>query len=287
MLDAGVTAAEIAHRVRSGALIREHRGVYRVGHRAPCIEATYMAAVRAAGPGALLAGEAAAYLYELLDGPAPPAEIVTRANRRVLGVAVHRCRRLDHAREAAVWRGLPVTTVPRTIVDIAANHGDDELARVVHVGGVLHATRPAHIEAALARRPTTPAAGRLRRILRGDTHLSLSVLESRFLKLLRFSRLPLPLTNRRTGGRFVDCRWPGHKLTVELDSYRFHSSRYAWEQDRRREREAYARGDDFRRYTYGDVCEHTASMLRELRTLLPTVPPSGRSTTKRRDGGGK
>jgi len=40
---------------------------------------------------------------------------------------------------------------------------------------------------------------------------------------------------------------------VELDSYAFHNSRHAWEQDRRREREAYARGDEFRRYSYDDV----------------------------------
>jgi hypothetical protein len=57
-------------------------------------------------------------------------------------------------------------------------------------------------------------------------------------------------------------------LTVELDSYRYHGSRHAWEADRRREREAHARGDDFRRYTYGDVCEDTTSMLGELRALL-------------------
>ena len=57
-------------------------------------------------------------------------------------------------------------------------------------------------------------------------------------------------------------------LTVELDSYTYHRSRYAWEQDRRREREAFARGDDFRRYTYGDVYERPRPMLTELRAVL-------------------
>jgi hypothetical protein len=57
-------------------------------------------------------------------------------------------------------------------------------------------------------------------------------------------------------------------VTIELDSYRYHNSRYAWEQDRRREREAYARGDDFRRYTWGDVADDPRSMLAELRALL-------------------
>ena len=59
---------------------------------------------------------------------------------------------------------------------------------------------------------------------------------------------------------------------MELDSYRFHSSRHAWEQDRRREREARGRGDEFRRYTYGDVMEDPRYMLRELRSLLRRRP---------------
>jgi very-short-patch-repair endonuclease len=66
----------------------------------------------------------------------------------------------------------------------------------------------------------------------------------------------------------VDYRWPEHRLTVELDSYRFHNSRHAWEQDRRREREARARGDVFRRYTYADVFEDPRLMLADLRSLL-------------------
>jgi hypothetical protein len=57
-------------------------------------------------------------------------------------------------------------------------------------------------------------------------------------------------------------------VTVEIDSYRFHNSRHAWEQDRCREREAYARRDELRRYTYGDVMERPGPMLRELRVLL-------------------
>jgi very-short-patch-repair endonuclease len=80
--------------------------------------------------------------------------------------------------------------------------------------------------------------------------------------------LPLPQTNRPVGGRRVDCHWPERRLTVELDGYRYHGSRHAWEQDRRREREARARGDEFRRYTYGDVFEDRKQMLTELRLLL-------------------
>jgi hypothetical protein len=92
-------------------------------------------------------------------------------------------------------------------------------------------------------------------VLRGDEHVSLSALERRFLGLLRSAGLPLPVTNR------------------------YHNSRHAWELDRRREREAYARGDDFRRYTYGDVFERTVPMLRELRRVLS----QGRLTTPIQD----
>ncbi len=82
----------------------------------------------------------------------------------------------------------------------------------------------------------------------------------------------------------MDCRWPERGLTVELDGYRYHHSRYAWEQDRRREREARARGDEFRRYTFGDVFETPELMLGELHALLaPTVLPGSRSTTSGRD----
>jgi predicted transcriptional regulator of viral defense system len=66
LLDAGVSRREIEVRVRRGGLIRVHRGVYRVGHRAPSVDATYLAAVLAAGEGALLFGRAAAHLLALV-----------------------------------------------------------------------------------------------------------------------------------------------------------------------------------------------------------------------------
>lgn len=60
-LRAGVTQKQIRHRLASGLLISAHPGVYRLGHRAPNILATYLAAVLACGEGAMLGGRAAAY----------------------------------------------------------------------------------------------------------------------------------------------------------------------------------------------------------------------------------
>jgi very-short-patch-repair endonuclease len=267
LLRAGISAEEIRGRLLTGALLLEHRGVYRVGHRAPSIEATYLAAVRACGEGALLSGRAAGHLLGALKGPPPPPEVTARTERRISGITTRRERNLD-PRDATTWRAIPVTTVARTLVDLAAVLTVDDLARACHEAGIRHGTTPARVEAVLARRPNSPGATTLRRILRGDVHVTLSALETRFLTRLREAGLPLPRTNQPAGGRRVDCRWPERRLTVELDGYRYHHSRHAWEQDRRREREARARGDEFRRYTYQDVVEDPQLMLAELGALL-------------------
>ena len=264
LLAAGVTNDEIRERLEKGALLAEFRGIYRVGHQAPSLEARYLAAVRACGDGAALSGRAAAFLYGLIRGTPPGPEVTTRSQRRVRGVITRRSRRI----ETTTFRGIPTTTVPRTLVDLAACLSVNDLARACHEAGVRYRTTPRDVGEVLACRPRTKGAGRLRRILVGDAHVSLSKLERRFLSLLREAGLALPLTNKVIDGRRVDCRWPAHRLTVELDGYRYHSSRHAWEQDRRREREARARGDDFRRYTYGDVFESPGAMLAELRSVI-------------------
>ena len=275
LLRAGVTHDEIAHRTGTGALIRVHRGLYRVGHLAPSDEARYLAAVWACGERAVLSGRAAAYLLGLLKGSPPPPEVTAPTERRVRGV---RTRRSRTQIESIRCRAIPVTTIPRTLVDLAAVLSAGDLARACHEAGVRHRTTPAMVEAVLARRPRAPGATKLRAILRGDARVTLSKLEKRFLERVREIGRPLPETNRPAGARRVDCRWPEHRLTVELDSYRFHSSRHAWQQDHRRAREAYARGDEFRRYTWGDVFEHPRAMLRELRALLPASTDAARSS---------
>ena len=267
LLAAGFTRAEIAARLDAGTLLREYPGVYRVGHRAPSVEARYLAAVWACGRGALLSGRAAAHLLGILTTPPSMPEVTAPTERRVPGIITRRSRSPD-ARDAMMWRGIPVTTPARTLVDLSSVLAVEVLARACHEAGIRHGTAPGEVEAVLARRPRTKGAATLRRVLRGDEHVSLSVLERRFVALLREAGLPLPVTNRPAGGRYVDCRWVERRLTVELDGYRYHSSRHAWELDRRREREAYARGDDFRRYTYGDVFEQPRPMLRELRSVL-------------------
>jgi hypothetical protein len=264
LLAAGITRNEIEQRLATGALIRVHRGVFRVGHRAPSVEAAFLAAVWACGEDAVLSGRAAAHLWGILKGAAPAPEVTAPTKRQVRGVVTRR----GGSIERTTHRAIPVTTVPRTLVDLAGHLTLDALARACHEAGVQHRTTPKQVEAVLAKRPRARGAGALRAVLSGEARVALSWLERAFLKRLVDAGLPLPQTNKEASGRRVDCRWPDRRLTVELDSYRYHHSRHAWELDRRREREARARGDDFRRYTYGDVVESPRLMLAELRALL-------------------
>src|SRR3954454_2895885 len=125
LLRAGVTTHEIRGRVRTGALLCVHRGVYRAGHRAPSVEADYLAAVLACGAGARLSGRAAAHLLGLLKGRAPKPEVTAPRQRQVPGVRVRRGR-IDPI-DRATHRGIPVTAVPRTLIDLAADLSLDAL----------------------------------------------------------------------------------------------------------------------------------------------------------------
>jgi very-short-patch-repair endonuclease len=202
----------------------------------------------------------------LLRGAPPPPAVVSPKKRRIKGLDGMHDYRLD-PRDGTRFNGIPTTTVARTLVDLAACLPEYELGRAWHQARVLYRTEPEDVEAVLRRRPNSKGARELKAIMRGKP-ISLSRLERAFLKLLKTNNLALPQTNTSVGGRFVDCRWPAHKLTVELDSYRYHSSRHAWEEDRKRERQARARGDDFRRYTSDDVFADPKALLSELRPIL-------------------
>ncbi len=267
LLDRGVTPEEIKTRLRKGVLIAAHRCVFRVGHRAPSVEANYIGAVKACGSGALLAAERLRTSGGLTKSAPPRPEVLPPHDRHVPGVIVHRSRRTELT-DANRQRGVPVTSVARTLVDIASSLPEPALARACHEAGVRYGTTPRQVEAELERLPNATGRAKLRRVIGAKIPVTLSRLESHSLARLRKARLPLPVTNKVAGRRRVDCRRPQHRLTVELDGYRFHNSRHSWEQDRRREREARLRGDEFRRYSWTDVFETPSFMLGELRGLL-------------------
>ena len=149
LLAAGLSSKQIESRLRSGLLLVEYPGVYRVGHRAPNTQATYLAAVRGCGSRAFLGGLAAAHNFEVVRGDAPPPEIVSDGQRRIPGLATRRSRHLDRA-DTTVWRGIPTLTLPRTLVDLAATMPLDDLARACHEAGVRHRTTPRRVDQVLA-----------------------------------------------------------------------------------------------------------------------------------------
>jgi hypothetical protein len=252
LLAADVSTGQIERRVLKGALIPEYPGVYRAGHRARSRESDYMAAVKAGGPGAALYNEPAGHLLGLLKSPSwPPPAVMTRTERKIKGLKTRHVRNLD-PRAITEVNGIPCTTVPVTLVHLAAVLDAEDLARACHMAYVIYRVGPKHIEA----------------ILSGDLKVLLSKLEKRFIERLIEAGLPLPETNRLIDGHYVDCRWGDKNVTVELHGFRFHNSRYSWDEGNDREREAYARGDQFRRYTYKDVYEDPTRMLAELRELL-------------------
>jgi hypothetical protein len=272
LLAAGLTKGQVDWRVQSGLLIPEYDGVYRLGHAAPNLETSYLAAVLACGEGSLLSGRAAAHLYGLVRERPRQPEVTTTSRRRPAGVIVHR-KRAIHPRDATEYRGIPVTTVPRTVADAAADTTPADLALLFHEARIRFGLKPEYVEAVLARSRIRDAA-KLRRVVWGDERVLLSELERGFVALLERHRLPLPETNIPKDGHWVDCWWPELKLTVELDTYRYHGSRHAWERDVKRERKARKRGD-YRRYVWGDVFETPEELIADLSPAL-AAPSSGR-----------
>ncbi len=263
---AGVSRAEIEHRLRVGALIREHQGVFRLGHRAPSHAARYMAAVKACGDGAALSGLAAAHWLSLLAAAPEVVEVTAPTLHRVPGLLVHRA---QPPLQRTISQRIPVTTPARTLTDIAARLDDDVLGYACHQAWVRHRCGLPQINAVLRHRPRAPGRRRLLRMVQGEDPLVLSRMERRFLWLLRGDGRELPASNVRVGKHCVDYHWPHLHLIVELDSYTFHGSRRAWERDRERDRDARRRGDELLRYVYEDVFHRYEEMLAELRQRIP------------------
>jgi hypothetical protein len=132
----------------------------------------------------------------LRAGAAP--EVLAPTERRVKGVNTRRRRRGDPTKDSSEWKGVPVTTVPATLVALSSLLSFDELGRAVHEADV-RGIGADQIEQALKRHARARNRARLLAIAMGDAPIVLSRLERRFLTLLRKHRLPLPETNRPEG----------------------------------------------------------------------------------------
>lgn len=128
LVNAGFDRNAIAHRVRTGRLVRAHRGVYAVGHVPHSPHARAMAAVLACGTGAVLSHRAAAALWGLMRWPRT-LEVTGPTDHRVPGIHTHRSR---HLSEVTTHYGIPTTTPARTLLDLATTLDAASLTRAVN-----------------------------------------------------------------------------------------------------------------------------------------------------------
>lgn len=234
---AGLTPGEIKQLIRAGSLHRLYRGVYAVGHLALGPLAKERAALLACGARAVISHRSAAYLWGLSDQP-PSATDVTLAGRRCrqqAGFRRHKLARLDR-RDIRTKQGIALTSPARTIVDLAAEAGDQELERLIAEARVKGLLREGELEAALERAGSRRGVARLRALLRSQAGKAMtrSEVERRCRRLLEAAGLPQPLVNRRLAGFEVDFLWPDHRVVLEVDTITFHGYHRAFERDRRK-----------------------------------------------------
>jgi hypothetical protein len=186
----------------------------------------WMAATLTA-PGTLLSHWSAAAAWGF-QRPRPGVECVTRAGN---GGPVRHGRVLAHrssvlASDGDLLNGIPITTVPRTLLDLAPRMSERALARAVREAVRLRLTS---IEALVDR---LAGAGQRRgsRVLRETIarysglplHRARSGAEVRALEILRDAGYVLPMLNVRIAGEEADLSWPDHRLIVEIDGGPFH-----------------------------------------------------------------
>lgn len=222
LLQAGFSEGTVARLVARGWLRRLHRGVYLVGAlETPLTRPA--AALLATGPNAALSHRTAATLWNLL--PAQPTEPIhitlLNANRRSRrGLTIHHAERLETTRR----HGLRVTSAPQTLAQLTG----DERER-------------AYNEAQILRLIPRDEAG---------PDMTRSEAERRLLDLIRRAGLPLPRTNVKVRGHEVDLYWPEQRLVVEFDGWAYHSTRAAFERDRRRDADLQLAGERVIRVTH-------------------------------------
>jgi hypothetical protein len=286
LLEAGLSGRAVERRLESGHLLRLHRGVYAVGHAQLRSEGRWLAAVLAVGAGAVLSHRSAAALHGIRKGDGA-IDVVTTRRVAARGVVVHSTTVLETG-DVTTRRGIPVTSLARTLVDLAAILPADRVAKLLREADRLGMLDAAALRAALARTGGRGGTGRggLRAALdaheRLATSLTLSELEDRFLALLDAEDLPRPLANHRVAGMRVDAAWPRERLVVELDGWAFHHDRGAFQEDRARDARLARAGYAVVRFTHADVVNRAAWVAATVGELLTaragTAPSPARAT---------
>ena len=235
-----------------------------------------MAAVLACGPGAVLAHRSAAVLWGLCPDQQSRIDVTApnRRGRALEGIAAHRSGALlpqDHT----LVRGIPCTSIPQTLLDMASAVSIRELANAVSEAEVLRLLDRAAVREVLERNRGRRGTGRLRSLLADldpQTRRTRSTMERRFLAICRRNMLPIPEVN--TSVRVADTRvepdflWRDVRLIVETDGRQCHDTASAFERDRRRDQQLQMAGWRVVRCTWRQVVDEPVELSRTLRALL-------------------
>lgn len=271
----GFSRRQLEGLLAHGWLHRIHQGVYVVGRRSLSIKGRWMAAVLACGPGALLCHRACGALRRLQRVAPVVIDVTVPTDRRVPGLRTH-LRPGVACEERDVVDGIPCTSVAQTLLDLAAVVHRRQLERACDEAEVQRLVTLEELDALLARAKGHRGAAALRATL--DEHaigttLTRSELEERALALIRGERLPRPIVNADVPGASgrlwqVDFWWPDHRVVLETDGHRFHSTRRAIEHDRRKDADLVAAGQRVLRGSFNQVAREPDLVARMLRVAL-------------------
>src|SRR3954454_21738648 len=276
----GIERGAIEHRLKRGRLHRIHRGVYSVGHRILTDDGWRMAAVLAAGPGAVLSHHSAAELWALRWMARRLHSVTVARHVRVPTIEAHHV--TLPADEITTVRGIPVTTVPRTILDLAATSREAEVARLINEAEVKQLWDELSLWDLLARSPRRAGTKTLRRVLADrPAGVPKNVFEDAFLAFVGRYGLPRPEVNvwLAVGDHMyeVDCLWRRERVAVELDGRGAHGTAHAFEHDRLKQRRLTVAGWQPIRVTWRQLDREGLELARDLDALIR----SGRSTRSR------
>jgi very-short-patch-repair endonuclease/predicted transcriptional regulator of viral defense system len=275
LLELGMGRRAIGHRLERGRLHHVHRGVYAVGHDALSERGRWMAAVLAGGPGAVLSHRSAAALWRIAPSSRARTELGVPGRRgKRPGIQFHETHLPTD--EVTVHDGIPVTTVARTLLDLAVVVDERQVERAINEAEVLRLWDEVSLAALTERYPRRAGTGKVREALRarqdGPT-LTRNDLEEMFLAAVRHASLPSPEVNAAlvvSGHSYeIDFLWRKERLAVELDGSAAHGTRAAFEADRQRDRILSAAGWRPVRFTWRQLDRVSG----ELPLLLGTVSP--------------
>jgi predicted transcriptional regulator of viral defense system len=274
LLALGLGKHAIDHLVRRRRLHPEYRGVYAVGYARPTRRGRWMAALLAGGEGAVLSHRSAAALWGLCPPRAGEVEVsMPRVRQPQQGIRFYR--NAPAPDEITTVDGIPVTTVPRTLFDLAAVADRRELERALNEADVLGLRDRLSLDDLLTRYPRRPGSATARAALaarRAGASATRSELEERFLELIDEGGLPRPETNAlvTVGERSfeLDCLWRAQRLAVELDGRAAHATPQAFERDRERDRTLQAAGGRPVRITWRQLHHDARAVKTDLQRML-------------------